>query len=72
MYISSSLCWSTLFYFISTPFFSVQPGVAYREAVFELQVCLDVCLANQRTFVNEITKKVVLNYAMYMTRKKKH
>ena len=49
-----------VFYFISTPFFSAQPGVAYLEAVFEPQVCLDVCLANQRTFVYEI-KKVVLN-----------
>ena len=35
-----------VFYFISTPFFSAQPGVAYREAGFEPQVCLDVCLAN--------------------------
>ena len=50
-----------VFYFISTPFFSAEPGVAYREAVFEPQVYLDVCLANQRTFVYEITKKVALN-----------
>ena len=38
-------------------FLSAQPGVAYREAVVEPQVCL----TNQRTFVYEITKKVVLN-----------
>ena len=50
----------TRFFFISTPFFSAQPGVAYREAVFEAQVCLDVCLANKRTFVYEITIEVVL------------
>ena len=49
-----------LVYFISTPFFSAQPGVAYREAVFEPQVCLDVCLANQSIFIYEITIKVVL------------
>ena len=50
-----------VFYFISTPFFPAQPGVAYRKAVFEPQVCLDVCLTNQKTFVHEITKKVVLD-----------
>ena len=44
-------------FFISTPFFSAQPGVAYRKAVFEPQVCLDVCLTNQTTFKYEITKK---------------
>ena len=59
-----------VFHFISTPFFSAKPGVAYREAGFEPQVCLDVCLANLRTFVYEIIKKVVLNSAMYMNRKK--
>ena len=59
-----------VFYFISTPFFLAQPGVAYREAVFEHQVCLDVCLANQRAFVYEIITKVVLNSEMYMNRKK--
>ena len=47
----------TRFFFISTPFFSAQPGVAYREAVFEPQVCLDVCLTNQKPFIYEITKK---------------
>ena len=50
-----------VFFFISTPFFSAQPGIAYRETVFEPQVCLDVCLTSQRTFVYEITEKVVLN-----------
>ena len=50
-----------VFYFIRTPFFPAQPGVAYRKAVFEPQVCLDVCLTNQKTFVHEITKKVVLD-----------
>ena len=49
------------FFFISTPFFSAQPGVAYCEAVFEPQVCLDVCLTNLKAFIYEITKKVVLN-----------
>ena len=49
------------FFFISTPFFSAQPGVAYREAVFEPQVCLDLCLTNRKTFVYEITKNSV-NY----------
>ena len=39
------------FLFISTPFFSAQPGVAYREAVFQPQACLNVCLTNQRIFV---------------------
>jgi len=48
-----------VFYFISTPFFSAQPGVAYREAGFEPQVCLNVCLANLRTFVYVIIKKLV-------------
>ena len=45
-----------LFFFISAPFFSAQPGIAYRKAVFEPQVCLDVCLTNQTTFIYEITK----------------
>ena len=49
-----------VFYFISTPFFPAQPGVAYRKAVFEPQVCLDVCLTNQRTLLYEIAKKVEL------------
>ena len=48
------------FLFISTPFFSAQPGVAYRETVFEPQVCLDVCLTYERIFVYEIIKKLVL------------
>ena len=50
-----------VFCFISTPFFSAQPWVAYREAVFEPWVCLDLCLANKKTFVFKITKKVMLN-----------
>ena len=50
-----------VFLFMSTPLFSAQPRVAYLEAVFEPQVCLDVCLTNQSTFVYEITKKVVSN-----------
>ena len=54
----SKFC-STLF-FTSTPFFSAQPGRAYGEAVFEPQACLDSCLTNKKTFVYEITKKVVL------------
>ena len=33
---------------ISTPFISAQPGDAYREAVFEPQVCLHVCLTNKK------------------------
>ena len=45
------------FFFISTPFFSAQPGVAYRKAVFEPQVCLDVCLTTQTTFIYEMIKK---------------
>ena len=44
-------------FFISTPFFSAQSGVAYRKTVFEPHVCLDVCLTNRRTFEYEITKK---------------
>ena len=48
----------TRFFFISTPFFSAQPGVAYRETVFEPQVCSDVCLTSQRIFVYEITKRL--------------
>ena len=50
--------------------FSAKPGVAYRKAVLEPQACLDVCLENQRTFVYEVSKKVVLIKAMYMTKKK--
>ena len=59
-YATLSTLWTqrdTRFFFISTPFFSAQPGVAYRETIFEPQVCLDVCLTNQRTFVYEITKR---------------
>ena len=55
---------SYTFFFISTPFFSAQPGVAYHEAVFEPQMCLDVCLTYHRTFIYEIIKKVQLNPAI--------
>ena len=37
-----------VFFFISTPFFSAQPQVAYCKAVFEPQVCLEVCWQSGR------------------------
>ena len=47
-------------FFYKRTLFSAQPGVAYRKTVFEPQVCLNVCLTNQRAFLYEITKKVEL------------
>ena len=60
-------CFTRFFY--KHTLFLAQLGVAYREAVFEPQVCLDVYLTN-RTFVYEITQKssVKYNKAMYMNR----
>ena len=46
-------------FFYKHTLFSAQPGVANREAVFQPQGCLDVCLTNQRIFVYEMANKVV-------------
>ena len=57
----------TFFTLQGHPFFqlSLGAGVAYREAVFEPRVCLDVCLTSKRIFGNEKTKKLVL-YTMIL------
>ena len=61
-----------VFYFISTAFFSAQPGVAYREAVFEPQVCLDVCLANQSIFEYEMVVLITIKLGNVYDQKEKY